>query len=211
MRWIATAFLSLFLQAAAPPPPDLPPAYPRPGATKILTNERVQVWNIAWLKGQAYALHRHIYDLVGVYYEPGDRMIISAEGGRRPVSTNAGDIAFQLKGVTHVEEGTSESPLRAVFVEMKDAGPSGRVVTRAEAAPTLGGAGAKQLLDNVRVTVWAYAKPAGSGGLRHQHERDAVVVWVDGPTPHAVWVPAGTVHSEEQIGVTSAATIFELK
>jgi hypothetical protein len=210
MRWTATAFLSLFLQAAAPPP-DLPPAYPRPGATKILTNERVQVWNIAWLKGQAYALHRHIYDLVGVYYEPGDRMIISPEGNRRPVSTKAGDIAFQLKGVTHIEEGASEPPLRAVFVEMKDDGPSGRVVTATEAAPTLAGTGATQRLDNARVTVWSYARPSGSVGPRHQHQRDAVVVWVDQRTPHAVWVPAGTVHSEEQTGATSAATIFELK
>src|SRR2546425_670488 len=94
----------------------LPPAYPRVGATKILDNPRVQVWNIAWLKGQPSPLHRHVYDLVGVYYEPRDR-----------------------------------------------------------------------------------------------HDRDTVVVWIQDRTPHAVWVPAGTVHSEEQTGVISEATIFELK
>src|SRR5215467_13607743 len=122
MRWVAAALLSLFVQAA---PAKLPPAYPRAGAAKILDNDRVQVWNIAWLKGQPSPLHRLIYDLVGVYYEPGDRMIISPEGTRRPVSTKAWDIAFQRTGVTHIEEGTSASPLRAVFVEMKVAGPYG--------------------------------------------------------------------------------------
>src|SRR6266705_3470307 len=117
MRFILSGLFSIFIAAQS-----LPPAYPRPGAVKILDNDRVQVWNIAWLKGQPLPLHRHIYDLVGVYYEPGDRMIISPEGAKRPVTTKAGDIAFQRKGVTHVEEGTSEAPLRAVFVEMKQAG-----------------------------------------------------------------------------------------
>src|SRR6185503_9407685 len=66
MRSVAVAVLSLLVQT---PPPNLPPAYPRPGVTKILDNDRVQVWNIAWLKSEASPLHRHIYDLVGVYYE----------------------------------------------------------------------------------------------------------------------------------------------
>src|SRR5215471_3995953 len=124
MRSIATVLLSLLLQTAAPPA-SLPPAYPRVGAIKILDNDRVQVWKIAWLKGQPSPLHRHIYDLVGVYYEPGDRMIISPEGVKRPVSTKAWDIAFQRSGVTHIEAGVSDSPLRAIFVEIKQASPDG--------------------------------------------------------------------------------------
>src|ERR1044071_3447914 len=72
----------------------LPAAYPRPGASLMFENARVQVWNIAWLK-QQYALHRHRYDLVGVYYALGNRSIGSVEGTRRPVSTMAWDTAFQ--------------------------------------------------------------------------------------------------------------------
>jgi hypothetical protein len=208
MRAVLTALLSLFLQA---PPQNLPPAYPRTGATKILDNPHLQVWSIAWLKGKPSPLHRHIYDLVGVYYEPGDRMIISPEGARRPVSTTAGEIAFQRKGVTHIEEGISESPLRAVFIEMKDEQPSGRVVTSDDTVPTMGGIGAKRLLDNERVTVWKYSYGFGMDGPRHRHDRDTVVVWIQEQTPHAVIVPAGTIHSEEQAGVISEATIFELK
>ena len=138
-------------------------------------------------------------------------MIISAEGNKRPVSTKAGDIAFQRKGVTHIEEGTSDSPLRSVFIEMKDDGPTGRTAAPSEEAPPMSGIGGKQLLDNDRVTVWAYAWGLGMDGPRHRHDRDTVVVWIQDRTPHAVWVPAGTVHSEEQTGVISEATIFELK
>ena len=190
---------------------SLPPAYPRVGTTKLLDNDRVQVWNIAWLKGQPSPLHRHVYDLVGVYYEPGDRMIISPEGNKRPVSTKAGDIAFQRKGVTHIEEGISDSPLRAVFIEMKNDGPTGRTAAPSDEAPSMSGIGAKQLLDNDRVTVWAYSYGLGPDGPRHRHDRDTVVVWIQDRTPHAVWLPAGTVHAEEQTGVISEATIFELK
>ena len=80
MRW--TIAVLVFLLQAAP----LPPAYPRPGTAKLLENDRVVVWDISWLK-QQYPLHRHIYDLTGVYYTDGDRVIVSQAGERRPVST----------------------------------------------------------------------------------------------------------------------------
>jgi hypothetical protein len=148
-----------WLLAQSPaPPPTLPPAYPRAGTTKILDNDRVQVWNIAWLKGQASPLHRHIYDLVGVYYEPGGRMIISPEGAKRPVSTKAWDISFQRKDVTRIEEGTSDAPLRSIFVEMKKQEPYG-TASASKDAPAFSGAGATQKLDNDRVSVWECIGP----------------------------------------------------
>ena len=208
MRLIVTAYLLLIMQT---PAGMLPPAYPRPGATKILDNPRVQVWNIAWLKGVSYPMHRHLYDLAGIYYSPGDRTIIAADGSKRPVSTKAGDIAFQRRGVTHTEEGASDPPLRAVFVELKEDAPSGRVAKAEEGAPPLGGIGVKKLLDNDRVTVWAYSYGFGMDGPRHRHDVDAVVVWITDGTPHVAWVPAGTIHAEEDLGVISEATIFELK
>jgi predicted metal-dependent enzyme (double-stranded beta helix superfamily) len=207
MRWAAAALLSVLVQSATAPA-TLPPPYPRTGATKILDNDRVQVWNIAWLKGQPSPLHRHIYDLVGVYYEPGDRMIISPEGAKRPVSTKAWDIAFQRVGVTHVEEGTSDAPLRSVFVEMKQAGPYGTDAATSS-APVFSGAGGTQKLDNDRVTVWEYTQtPAAKP---HRHTRDAVVVAINGQNPRAVWVKRGTEHSDEGAGSASRVYVFEIK
>jgi len=203
MRWVALALLSVLVQA---PAAKLPPAYPRAGAVKILDNDRVQVWNIAWLKGQPSPLHRHLYDLVGVYYEPGDRMIISPEGAKRPVSTKAWDIAFQKEGITHIEEGTSDAPLRAVFVEMKQAGPYG--TDTSGDAPAFTGSGATQKLDNERVTVWEFMQ-APSG--RHRHAHDAVVAAIDGQTPRAIFVKRGTVHADEGAGAASRYYVFEIK
>jgi hypothetical protein len=204
MREVTLALALLLVQTAAA---SLPPAYPRTGAVKILDNDRVQVWNIAWLKGQPSPLHRHLYDLVGVYYEPGDRMIISPEGAKRPVATKAWDIAFQKAGVTHIEEGVSEAPLRSVFVEMKQPGSYG--TDAAGNAPPFTGDGATQKLDNERVTVWEFtAKPPAR---THRHTHDAVVVAIDGRSPRGTWVTQGTVHQDEAAGEASRVYVFEIK
>jgi hypothetical protein len=64
------------------------------------------------------------------------------------------------------------------------------------------------LLDNERVTVSDYTAPPAA---RHHHVHDTVIVWVDGSTPHAIFVPRGTVHDTDQTGTTTRATVFELK
>jgi len=205
MRSVAAAFLAILIQSAGA---NLPPPYPRPGAVKILDNDRVQVWNIAWLKDQPTALHRHIYDLVGVYYEPGDRTIISPEGAKRAVSTKAWDIAFQRTGLTHIEEGVSDAPLRAVFVEMKLPGSYG-VDAASGGATVFPGESATGKLDNDRVAVWELGPR--SAATPHRHRRDAVVVAIDGRSPRAVWIPRGTVHGDEGAGNASRIFVFEIK
>jgi len=202
MRWLVTG-LVLLLQAA-----PLPPGYPRPGASKLFENDRVVVWNITWLK-QQYPLHRHVYDLVGVYYSPGDRLIISPEGTRRPVSTMAWDTAFQLKGVTHIEEGTSDEPLRAVFVELKDPQALGVADTATTPPPFPAGAG-KQLRDNERSIVWEFVPPSNAASA-HRHQRDAVVVAFKGQTPQVWFTTRGTVHRDEGAAGADRMYVFELK
>lgn len=185
----------------------LPPAYPRPGAEKILDNARVQAWDITWLK-QQYPLHRHRYALVGVYYSPGDRTIIAEDGSRRPVSTKAWDTAFQLAGVSHIEQGASDTPLRALFIEMKEAGPSGLVDTASSPAPFSSLAGAP-FVDNDRVSGWLLQSGHPSG--RHRHQRDAVVLWFDGEKHGAEFVPRGTAHDTEPHASGDHVYVFELK
>jgi hypothetical protein len=204
MRLIAALIL---LSAAAGQAPTLPPPFPRPNAVKMLDNERVQVWSVAWPKGQPTPLHRHIYDITGTYIAPGDRVITDVDGSKRPVTNAAGGIVWQFKGLTHIEEGTSEQPLRAVMIELKGDGPSGKTVMPA-GVPVFSGR-AKPLLDNTRVTVWDY--PGTPEPARHVHPMDTVVVWTDAGAGRAIFLPAGTVHTPEPISAGARATIFELK
>src|SRR5438477_222303 len=89
---------------------QLPPPFPRPGTTSLLENDVVAVWNVSWLK-QQYPLHRHRYDLVGISYTEGDRII--TQGTAPGTLTNTKPWVFQTNraDVIHVEEGASDPPL----------------------------------------------------------------------------------------------------
>ena len=137
-----------------------PPPYPRTGTKALIDNARAQVWDVSWPKGQPSGLHRHLYDMTGLYYWPGDRVITAVDKSTRNISTKAGQIQWQLKGITHIEEGTSDDPLRAVMIELKGDGPSGKVEKTAGVAAFTGNT--MPLLDNERVTVWDYTKAAST-------------------------------------------------
>lgn len=200
MWWLSIGLVAL-LQATAYPPP-----FPRPGVVKLVDNERVLVWDVTWPKGETSPVHRHAYDMTGIYYWPGGRLITSTEGEKRPTSTPAGRIQWLRAGVTHGEEGTSDDSLRAVMIELKGAEASGKVGIGPEpmfSAATL-------LLDNPRVMVSDY----GSAPLtpaRHAHRMDAVVVITEQRTARALFVAAGTLHDDEAAHPGKTITIFELK
>ena len=117
---LLVAALMLLAQAA----PALPPPYPRAGTTKLLENDQVIVWDVAWLE-QQYPLHTHRYDLVGMSYVDGDRIILQEDGTRRRISTSAWTFQTQRAGVTHYEEGVGEPPMRSIQIELKSPGPRG--------------------------------------------------------------------------------------
>ena len=208
MRTLAIGVIAFAIGAQQP----LPRPFPRPGVVKMLENARVVVWNISWPKGEPTAMHRHVYDLVGSYYTSGDRVITETDGTKRNVTNKAGEITFRQRGLTHIEEGISDTPLRAVFIELKEDGPRASTTQASDGLPLFRDSGATQLMDNSRATVWSYQRKPGTGLVRnHRHDRDAVTVWIVDGTPHAAFVAAGTVHTEEQLGVASTATVYEIK
>jgi len=227
MRSLVTGLLAVALLAMDLAAQTLPPPFPRPGAKQLLDNDRVTVWDVVWPKGQPTARHRHPYALAGVYLEPGDRVITDADGSKRNVTNAAGGVTFQLKGLTHIEEGTSDAPLHAIMIEMKQDGPAGDDPS-SDLPPAFPREGAKKLLDNERVVIWDYAFTKGRVGPVHRHVRDAVAVWMaDGKlrsTPRdgaptittltkftATYSRRGNVHTEEAIEGAPRAYVFELK
>jgi hypothetical protein len=176
-RFLAAALL---LCAAALPAQqqDLPPPFPRTNATKLLETDRINVWDIVWPNGQPTALHRHIYDQVGTYYARGGRLITATDGTERRGMTEVGSLSTTRRGTTHMEEGTTDPPLRAVFIELKKDTPLG-ASPASVGEPAFPRDAAKQVLDTDRVAAWDYTWVPGGQALRYRAPLDTVIVWLE--------------------------------
>ena len=91
--------------------------------------------------------------------------------------TEVGSLSTTRKGTTHVEEGTTDPPLRAVFIELKKDTPSG-FPAASVGEPGFPREGAKLVLDTERVTAWDYTWAPGGHALRYRAPLDTVIVWL---------------------------------
>jgi hypothetical protein len=189
-------------QAAA----QQPPPFPRPGTTGLLDNDAVAVWNVSWLK-QQYPLHTHRYDLIGISYAEGDRIITQGETPGRLVNTPAWAFQTNRANVTHVEEGASDPPMRAVLIEVKAAAPRSAAAEPTDGLRQVAGTPA---WENPRAAGWLVMP--GAPVPTHRHIGDAVELIFNGlATPIATFVPAGTVHAGPTPEEGGRAYIFEIK
>jgi hypothetical protein len=175
----------------------LPPPFPRANATKLLDTDRITVWDIIWPKGQPTAMHRHVYDQVGTYYASGGRLITTPDGTARAIVTEVGSLSTTRKGTTHIEEGNTDPPLRAVFIELKRETPSGLPDADVGGPAAFPRAGAKQILDDDRVTAWDYTWVSGSQGVRYRPARETVIVWLG--TGKVRVTPSGGAATERDV------------
>jgi hypothetical protein len=183
-----------------------PQPFPRPGTTQIFENDVVVAWNVSWLK-QQYPLHTHLYDLIGVSYVEGDRIITQGNAPGRLVNTKAWVFQTNRANVTHVEEGASDPPMRAVLIELKRPAPTGTVGDGPDGLRQIAGAPA---WENNRAAGWVVLP--GASAAKHRHTGDAVELVFDGTTtPKATFVPAGTTHEGPAAPDGGRAFIFELK
>ena len=200
--------LSLILSIAASQSAELPPPFPRPGTTKLLENDVVAVWNVSWLK-QKYPLHTHRYDLVGISYEEGDRIITQGDRPGRLVNTKPWVFQTNRANVTHVEEGASDPPMRAVLIEVKPPAPRAASEEPADGLRKVLGAPAWD--SNNRAAAWLVMP--GAPAATHRHVGDAVELIFDATAkePQATFVKAGTVHAGPTPPEGGRAYIFEIK
>ena len=225
--WVLTALL-LMRVVVVSAQVDLPPPFPRTNATKLLDTDRITVWDIVWPKGQPTAMHRHVYDQVGTYYAGGGRLITAPDGAPRAVITEVGSLSTTRKGTTHIEEGNTDPPLRAVFIELKRETASGLPDADVGGPAPFPRDGGKQILDDDRVTAWDYLWTSGPEGLRYRPARETVIVWLGagrvrltrhGDAATERDVKAGTMHhlpaaSDETVEIVSGsprAILFQLK
>ncbi|HEU4893818.1 MAG TPA: hypothetical protein VFT47_19825 [Vicinamibacterales bacterium] len=196
----------LLLAIVAGQTAELPPPFPRPGTTSLLDNDVVAVWNVSWLK-QKYPLHTHRYDLVGISYFEGERIITQGDAPGRLERTKPWIFQTNRANVTHVEEGASDPPLRAVLIEVKSAAPRAAAEEPADGLRRVAGPPA---WENRRAAAWIVMP--GASAPTHRHVGDAVELIFDAtPSPTAAFVAAGTVHSGPTPSEGGRAYIFEIK
>lgn len=164
---------------------DYPHAFPRTGTRQILDNARVTVWEVNWPHGVPQPIHRHRYDMAGVYLRFGVITVTTPDG----TASNGQPFEvprpyFQPKGITHREEakGAPGDPERlAIMIDLKD---------RAGVSPPPSGTapvafprdGAKNVLDNERVRMWDVTWRAERSAAAMAYALDAVEVVVTGGT-----------------------------
>jgi len=212
---------------------DYPHAFPRAGTTQLFDNERVTAWEVRWLKDIPQPIHRHRFDMAGVYLRYGPIRVTSPEGVVSPERPpfEVPRPYFQAKGVTHREEVIGfapDAPERlAIMFDLKE-------VAVAPIAPTLGMStafprdGAIKAIDNDRVIEWDYTWTTGRVVPTHLHDRDSVQVFFQGGAikftdadgkvetktfkfGDARFIPRGTVCIEESISGSPRAVTIELK
>lgn len=224
MQLLATSLLTLALATQSYPPP-----FPRANAVRLMENEHIAVWDIVWPKGQPTALHRHVYDQVGTYYQAGGRVITTPDGQTRGTTTEVGRLSTTRKGTLHIEEGATDPPLRAVFIELKHDGPYGPADggTPAGLTPIVPRGAEKPAFEDDRVSIWDRTVVHGSSDS-FRYPRDTVVVWLSPgivrwvPTsgPAETWrvvagqmrhMPRGTAGVETVVEGDPRAIVFELK
>ncbi|MEP6962811.1 MAG: hypothetical protein ABI995_12085 [Acidobacteriota bacterium] len=95
-----------------------PLAMPRPGAKKILDNERVTAWDYTWTLGKPTPMHFHDKDVVVMFLEEGDLKSTTAKGEVTLNQYKPGTIRFNARDRVHTEE-LVRGKQRAIIVELK--------------------------------------------------------------------------------------------
>jgi quercetin dioxygenase-like cupin family protein len=115
----ATAFLSwgsVNADSANPPAP-----FPRPGAEKLLENDRVVVWRVTYVKGVATPVHKHTLDHITIVLHGGKVADIGEDGKKNVWDSAAGEVYFAKAGAVHSEVGLSDDSRQVYVVELKEA------------------------------------------------------------------------------------------
>ena len=191
--------------------PDLSDALTLDGASPIIENERVAVWDFTWTRGVPAALERQSTDSVWI-----------------SVSPSAGDVRYWAKGAPRRAERSIGSPLRTIAIDLKGhpVAPLKNTSGVPNAFPRPGIN--RKVFENDRVIVWDFTWTAGQPTPMHFHDKDVVVVYLgtgtlrsttpDGKAVDNKWKPGDTrfnlrdrVHTETLVEGELRAIITELK
>lgn len=233
-RWLALTAMAVVAGVAprlAAQADEYPHAFPRKGVTQLFDNARVTVWEVNWRHGDAQPVHRHKYDMAGVYLRWGPIVVTDLDGKEnRGAEFPVPRPYFQPKGITHREEahGRPGDPERlAIMIDLKDAVTDMLVIDDPEpsAYPR---DGATNVLENPRIRMWDYTFAPGGPAVKRVYRNDVVEVVVTGGTvkvtgfdgraetrtlapKQARYIRRGTVQTEQGVAGSPRVVAVELK
>jgi len=212
---------------------DYPHAFPRTGTTKLFENERVTAWQVVWKRDVAQPIHRHRYDMAGVYLRYGPIRVTSPDGSVSPQRPpfEVPRPYFQPKNITHREEMigfVADAPERlAIMFDLKEVAVA-PIAPKAGMPTAFPREGAIKAIDNERVTEWDYTWAPGRAVTTHMHDKDSVQVFFEGGTLRFTgadgkietkafafgdtrFIVRGTIDAEEVVEGSPRAITIELK
>jgi quercetin dioxygenase-like cupin family protein len=179
IAWRLFPLAALCFGPTSLPAQKYPPPFPREAARMLFENERVEVWDVTWPKGQPTAMHEHPVDQLSVTLVGGTKRVTRLGATPTVGTSERGQIVFTPRGTVHMEEGVSDVPERKIMIQVKASHPASESTTTAT-AQAFPREGAIKLLENARVVVWDYAWKSGQTTSLRTNNRDSVLVFLDG-------------------------------
>lgn len=222
---VISAFLSP--TARAQPVTDLLPAWPRPGATLLVENDRGAAYNVVYPKDQPTPFHRHRYFFAGLDLNTATIKVTDTEGKFRlgPVIKNR--MWYLPKGLTHQEMSTTDPGRHTVVIDIKEKTvPEARNNTT---YPTNKYAASQiKIVDNDRVVIWDCAWASGAEPITSFDSRDMFLAIAEGgdlaiaaageapkvqhyDAGQAIFLPGGQARTISAPGGTVHAMLVEIK
>ncbi len=144
-----------FAQTAVDAGADLPPGWPRPGATLLVENDRGSAYNVMYFQGKPAGLHRHRYFFAGLDLNTaavvGKRQGDADWGPPGPVIKD--HMWYLPKGLTHDEMTVTDPGRHTVVIDIKDKSVPEAANTTSFPANKYAPSQTK-VVDNDKVIIW---------------------------------------------------------
>jgi len=158
---------------------ELPPGWPRPGATLLVENDRGAAYNVVYPKDKPTPFHRHRYFFAGLDLNTATIRVTQSDGKSDLHPVLKDRMWYLPKGLTHQEMSTTDPGRHTVVIDIKDKSvpeaangtgfPTGRYADYQN-----------KVVDNDRVAIWDCAWSPGAAGITAFDSRDMFLAFAEG-------------------------------
>lgn len=164
-----------FAQGAA----DYPAAWPRPGATLLIENDRGAAYDVVYPVNEPTSMHRHRYGFAGLDLNTATLKVTQPDGTSSLTPVIKNQMWFLPKGLTHQEMYITEPGGHAIVIDIKEkrlspVGNSTNLPTDKFAKDQI------KVLDNDVAVIWDCAWASGAEGIRSFNSRDMFLAFAEG-------------------------------